>query len=56
VANGIGGSYNDRKLEKGAGVVLDMPLNPQKKLKTLTLRTLSNDVIIGLMAITLQRP
>jgi len=56
VANGIGGSYNDRKLEKGAGVVLDMPLNPQKKLKALTLRTLSNDVVIGLMAITLQRP
>jgi hypothetical protein len=31
-----------------------MPLNPQKRLKSLTIRTLSNDVVIGLMAITLQ--
>jgi len=55
VASGIAGSYNDRKLEKGAGIILDMPLNPQKKLKQLTLRTLSNDVVVGLMGITLQR-
>jgi len=31
-----------------------MSLNPKKKLKALTLRTLSNDVVIGLMSITLQ--
>lgn len=55
VASGVAGSYNDRKLEKGAGIILDMPLNPRKKLKQLTLRTLSNDVVIGLMGITLQR-
>ena len=34
--------------------MLNMPLNRQKKLKSLTLRTLSNDVVIGLMGITLQ--
>ena len=34
--------------------MLRMPLNPNKKLKKLTLRTLSNDVVIGLMAVTLQ--
>jgi hypothetical protein len=37
-----------------ANQILSMPLNPQKKLKSLTLRTLSNDVVIGLMAVTLQ--
>jgi hypothetical protein len=31
-----------------------MPLNSDKKLVSLTLRTLSNDVVIGLMAVTLQ--
>ena len=38
----------------GAGQMLIMPLNPQKKLRALTLRTLSNDVVMGLMAVTLQ--
>ena len=52
---GVAGSYNDRSLEKGAGVILDMPLNGQKTLKALTVRTLSNDVVIGLMGVTLQR-
>jgi hypothetical protein len=32
-----------------------MPLNKEKTLKELTLRTLSNDVVIGLMGVTLQR-
>jgi hypothetical protein len=31
-----------------------MPLNPQKELKSLTLRTLANEVVIGLMAVTLE--
>ena len=38
----------------GAATMLCMPLNPKKKLQSLTLRTLSNDVVIGLMAVTLQ--
>jgi len=38
----------------GAATMLRMPLNRQKKLQSLTLRTLSNDVVIGLMAVTLQ--
>jgi hypothetical protein len=37
----------------GAATVLDMPLNPQKELKSLTVRTLANEVVIGLMSITL---
>ena len=38
----------------GAATMLRMPLNRQKKLQSLMLRTLSNDVVIGLMAVTLQ--
>lgn len=52
---GVAGSYNNRNLPKGAGVIFDMPLNSSKKLSSLTVRTLSNDVVIGLMGITLQR-
>lgn len=42
-------------LQGGAAVMLDMPLDPDKKLSHLTVETLSNDVVIGLMAVTLQR-
>ncbi|MCI6618613.1 MAG: DUF4450 domain-containing protein [Prevotella sp.] len=38
----------------GAAQMLCMPLDANKKLKSLTLRTLSNDVVIGLMGITLE--
>ncbi len=44
-----------RLIDGGAGQLLDLKLNPQKKLKSLTLTTLSNDVVIGLMGITLQK-
>ena len=47
--------YRQRNFAKGAGIVLDMPLNAQKTLRSMTLTTLSNDVVIGLMGITLQR-
>ena len=43
-----------REIPGGAAQMLRMPLNLQKKLKSLTLRTLSCDVVIGLMGITLQ--
>ena len=54
-ATGVAASYFDRNFERGAGIILDMPLNPQKTLQSLTVRTLSNDVVVGLMGITLQR-
>ena len=47
--------YQQRDFAKGAGVILDMPLDPQKTLQSLTVRTLSNDIVVGLMGITLQR-
>lgn len=50
----IQGVYG-RYIEDGAGVLLDIPLDKNKKLRQLTLSTLANDVVIGLMGITLQR-
>lgn len=44
-----------KAIDGGAATILDMPLNPKKKLKSLTVRTLSNEVVIGLMAVTLQK-
>lgn len=49
----LGGEYG-REIPGGAGQMLEMPLDQQKRLQSLTIRTLSNDVIIGLMAVTLQ--
>jgi len=49
----IQGVYG-REIPGGAAQMLCMPLNPTKQLKSLTLRTLSNDVVIGLMAVTLR--
>jgi len=40
----------------GAATVLGLSLNPLKELRSLTLRALSNDSVIGLMAATLVRP
>ena len=50
---GIKGVYG-REIPGGAAQILMMPLNPKKKLRSLTVRPLSNDVVIGLMAVTLQ--
>ena len=47
IAQGMG-------IPQGAGQLLKMPLSPGKKLKHFCLETLSNDVVIGLMAITLE--
>ena len=47
--------YQQRDFKAGAAVMLDMPLNAQKQLRDITVRTLSNDVVIGLMSVTLQR-
>jgi hypothetical protein len=39
----------------GAATVLDLPLDPTKELRSLTVRALANEVVIGLMAATLER-
>lgn len=51
---GIDGVYG-RRIDGGAGVLIDMPLDKSKTLKSLTIETCANDVVIGLMSITLQR-
>jgi hypothetical protein len=43
------------KVPGGVATVLDLPLKADKELKSLTVRTLANEVIIGLMAVTLER-
>lgn len=47
--------FNGRSIAGGAATVLDLPLNPSKMLKSLTLKTIANDVVIGLMSLTLAR-
>lgn len=46
---------NGGVIDGGAATVLDFPLETNRPLKSLTVRALANDVIIGLMAITLAR-
>ncbi len=41
------------KIEGGSATVLEMPLERGRDLKSLELRTLANDVVIGLMGVTL---
>ncbi len=48
-------SADGRRVDGGAATMLDIPINPSKKLRSLSLETLSNDVVIGIMAITLQK-
>ena len=45
-----------RAVTGGAATVLDLALDPTKQLQSLTVRTLCNDVVIGLMSATLERP
>jgi len=50
----ITGVYG-RAIDGGAGILIDIPLNSKKELKSLELTTLANEVVIGLMSITLSR-
>jgi hypothetical protein len=47
--------YNGKMIEGGAANVLDLPLDKHKTLKELKLQTWCNDVVIGLMSVTLVR-
>lgn len=52
---GIDGVYG-RRIEGGAGVLADIRTDPEKELKSLNHETLSNDVVIGIMGVSCQRP
>ena len=43
------------KIPGGAATVLELPLDPAKALKSLTVRALANEVVVGLMSVTLAR-
>ncbi|WP_183559649.1 DUF4450 domain-containing protein [Mucilaginibacter sp. SP1R1] len=47
--------YTNKGIDGGAGTVLDLPLDGKKQLKSIQLKTLANDVVIGLMGVTLMR-
>ncbi|HEX9152605.1 MAG TPA: glycogen debranching protein, partial [Flavobacterium sp.] len=47
--------YSNFGIDGGAATILDLPLDKSKKLQTLTIKTIANDVVIGLMSATLIR-
>ncbi|MDQ0781152.1 DUF4450 domain-containing protein [Chryseobacterium sp. W4I1] len=49
--SGIKG-FTDRAVEGGAATILDLPIDPNKELKSVQLTAVSNDVVIGLMSAT----
>jgi hypothetical protein len=60
----ISGTFDDFKsikgfsnygVDGGAATILDLPLNKNKTLKNITLKSITNDVVIGLMSATLAR-
>lgn len=55
LAEEIGFPGVTRELDGGAGILLELPVNPQKELSHLTIEAVSNEVVIGLMGVTVQR-
>lgn len=44
-----------RSIPDGAGVVIDVKIDPSKDLESLTLTTVAPDVVVGIMGVTLQK-
>ncbi len=47
--------FSNRAIDGGAATILDMPLKADKELKSISVHALANDVVIGLMSVTLVR-
>ena len=47
--------FSNYGVDGGAGTILELPLDKNKTLKNLTLKTIANDVVIGLMSVTFIR-
>jgi hypothetical protein len=47
--------FSNRAVEGGAATILDMPVKSDKDLKSISVHALCNDVVIGLMSLTLVR-
>ena len=45
--------FSTMAVEGGAATVIDFPVNPGKKIEKLTLNTMANDVVLGVVALTL---
>ena len=48
-------SSQDRDIPGGSAMILDIPLNKKKPLKSISLTTEANDIVTGIMGITLQK-
>ncbi|MFY1045807.1 DUF4450 domain-containing protein [Chryseobacterium sp. GP-SGM7] len=44
--------FTDRQIDGGAATILDLPIDPNKELKSVKLTAVSNDVVIGMMSVT----
>ncbi|MEC5174943.1 DUF4450 domain-containing protein [Chryseobacterium nepalense] len=44
--------FTDRQVDGGSATILDLPINPNKELKSVKLTAVSNDVVIGMMSAT----
>jgi len=47
--------FSTYAIDGGAATIFDLPLDSSRKLKNLTLKTLSTEVVVGLMGVTLLR-
>jgi hypothetical protein len=47
--------FSNYGVDGGAATILDLPLNKNKTLKNISLKTIANDVVIGIMSATLVR-
>jgi hypothetical protein len=47
--------FTNMAIDGGAATILDMPLNYNKNLQSVSLHTFANDVVIGVMSVTLLR-
>ncbi|SHF76360.1 protein of unknown function [Flavobacterium fluvii] len=47
--------FSNYAVDGGAATILDLPLNKNKTLKNITLKSIANDVVIGIMSATLVR-
>lgn len=48
--------FSDRVIDGGAATVLQWKIDPNKKLKSITVRATANEVVIGLMSLSLINP
>lgn len=55
VSRTLAGEEQPLTIKGGAAQILEIPLDPSKSLKRLNLSATANDVVIGIMAVTLQQ-